>query len=181
MKDMSARSMCIFVICAPKSSLIRATRSTSTLSMVWDIALLPKKRPTNNAAWRGGHMRSLTVKLTLAFLLVGTIGALLVAVLVGQRTRSEFDRFLSEHDQSVLMQALSGYYASHGTWDGVGRMLASTPPLDFYSRGMTLVNPDGIVAFSNDANVIGQPALAGTLDNGTSLQVSGRTVGYMLF
>src|SRR5262245_14184376 len=126
-------------------------------------------------------MRSLTVKLTLAFLLVGTIGALLVAVLVGQRTRSEFDRFLSEHDQGVLVEALAGYYASHGSWDGIGQMLASTPPLDFYSRGMTLVNPDGMVAFSNDASVIGQPAPAGTLDNGTPIQVSGRTVGYMLF
>ena len=71
-------------------------------------------------------MRSLTVKLTLAFLLIGTIGAILVAVLVGQRTRSEFDRFLSERDQGVLVEALAGYYASHGSWDGIGQMLSST-------------------------------------------------------
>ena len=55
-------------------------------------------------------MRSLTVKLTLAFLLVGTIGAILVAVLVGQRTRSEFNRFLSERDRATLVQATSYYW-----------------------------------------------------------------------
>jgi two-component system, OmpR family, sensor histidine kinase BaeS len=129
----------------------------------------------------GKPMRSLTVKLTLAFLLVGTIGAILVAVLVGQRTRSEFDRFLSERDQGVLVEALAGYYASHGNWDGIGEMLRSTPPLDVYSRGVTLADPEGIVMFSNDASVIGQPVIAGTLEGGTSIQANGRTVGYALF
>src|SRR6187399_820549 len=81
--------------------------------------------------WLGGLMRSLTAKLTLAFLLVGLTGAILVAVLVGQRTRSEFDRFLSEHDQATLVQALSSYYAAQNSWSGVGGMLARTPPLDF--------------------------------------------------
>src|SRR5262245_25882989 len=126
-------------------------------------------------------MRSLTVKLTLAFLLVGTIGALLVAVLVGQRTRSEFDRLLSERDQGVLVEALSGYYASHGSWNGIGQMLNSTPPLDFYSRGMTLAEPNGVVAFSNDAKAIGQPLQAGALDSGVPVQANGRTVGYAVF
>src|SRR5262245_34039106 len=73
---------------------------------------------TKTATLLGRPMRSLTVKLTLAFLLVGTIGATLVAVLVGLRTRSEFDRFLSERDQGVLVAALSGYYASHAGWAG---------------------------------------------------------------
>jgi two-component system sensor histidine kinase BaeS len=129
----------------------------------------------------GKPMRSLTVKLTLAFLLVGTIGAILVAVLVGQRTRSEFNRFLSERDQGVLVEALSGYYASHGSWDGIGDMLNSTPPLDFYSRGMTLAEPNGVVAFSNDAKAIGQPLQAGALDGGVPVQANGQTVGYALF
>jgi two-component system, OmpR family, sensor histidine kinase BaeS len=66
-------------------------------------------------------MRSLTAKLTLAFLLVGLTGAILVAVLVGQRTRSEFDRFLSERDQATLVQALSSYYAAQNSWFGVDR------------------------------------------------------------
>jgi two-component system sensor histidine kinase BaeS len=126
-------------------------------------------------------MRSLTVKLTLAFLLVGTIGAILVAVLVGQRTRSEFDRFLSERDQDVLVEALAGYHASHSSWEGIGAMLSSTPPLNFYSRGVTLSDLDGTIVFSNDPNMIGQPVKAGTLEGGTPIQANGQTVGYALF
>src|SRR5438128_7454862 len=96
-------------------------------------------------------MRSLTTKLTLAFLLVGVIGAILVAVLVGQRTRSEFDRFLSEHDRATLVQALGSYYQSHNGWAGVGDRLR-TPPLDFYSRDMALADAQGVIVLGNHSH-----------------------------
>jgi len=126
-------------------------------------------------------MRSLTSKLTLAFLLVGLTGAILVAVLVGQRTRSEFDRFLSEHDQATLVQALSSYYAAQNSWSGVGGMLARTPPLDFYSRGVALADARGVIVIGNHANPVGQVAPAATLDAGTAIQVNGQPVGFVLF
>ena len=126
-------------------------------------------------------MRSLTVKLTLAFLLVGLTGAILVAVLVGQRTRSEFDRFLSERDQAALVQALGNYYATQRSWAGVGAMLARTPPLDFYSRGVALADARGVIVIGNHANPVGQSAPAATLDAGTAIQVNGQPVGFLLF
>jgi hypothetical protein len=46
-----------------------------------------------SAAFYRAPLRSLAGKLTLAFLLVGLLGALLVAVLLGVGTRSAFDRF----------------------------------------------------------------------------------------
>jgi two-component system sensor histidine kinase BaeS len=125
-------------------------------------------------------MRSLTAKLTLAFLLVGLTGAILVAVLVSQRTRSEFDRFLSEHDQATLVQALSSYYAAQNSWSGVSGMLARTPPLDFYSRGVALADAKGVIVIGNAAHPIGQAAPAATLDAGTAVQVNGKPVGYLL-
>lgn len=126
-------------------------------------------------------MRSLTVKLTLAFLLVGAIGAILVAALVGQRTRSEFDRFLSERDQTVLVQALSAYYASHGSWAGVGRMLTSTPPLDFYSRSMVLVDANGVVVLGKGGYAPGQPVPTRALEGSPTIQVNGQPVGHVVF
>jgi len=126
-------------------------------------------------------MRSLTAKLTLAFLLVGLTGAILVAVLVGQRTRSEFDRFLSEHDQATLVQALSSYYAAQNSWSGVGGMLARTPPLDFYSRDVALADAQGVIVVGNRANPVGQAASAAALDAGTAIQANGQTVGVVLF
>ena len=68
-------------------------------------------------------MRSLTWKLVLAFLLVSLISVVLVALLVSQRTRSEFDRFLSARDRDVLISALSDYYAANNSWENVGPAL----------------------------------------------------------
>src|SRR5689334_14345700 len=110
MRAMNGRSMCIFAICAQRSNLIRKIQPISRLFMAWVTALLRIKRPRRPELFNGGTMRSLTVKLTLAFLVVGLTGAILVAVLVGIRTRSEFNRFLSEHDQAALVTALGGYY-----------------------------------------------------------------------
>jgi two-component system sensor histidine kinase BaeS len=125
-------------------------------------------------------MRSLTVKLTLAFLVVGLTGAILVAVLVGIRTRSEFNRFLSEHDQAALVTALGGYYTDHGSWQGVGEMLAHTPPLDFYSRRSVLVDANGRVILGNPNYPVGQSAPPSAVDGGTPIQVNGQTVGVLL-
>src|SRR4051812_36094355 len=126
-------------------------------------------------------MRSLTAKLTLAFLLVGLTGAILVAVLVGQRTRSEFDRFLSERDQATLVQALGRYYTAQGSWAGVGDMLAHTPPLDFYSRGIALADAQGRVVIGNHDNQVGRSVAAATLAAGSAVQANGQTVGVVLF
>jgi two-component system sensor histidine kinase BaeS len=125
-------------------------------------------------------MRSLTVKLTLAFLLVGAIGAVLVAVIVGLSTRREFTQFLSEHDQAVLVQSLSSYYTAHDGWEGVAEMLKSTPPLDMYSRNAVLIDASGTVLLGNGrypegANV--PPAER----NGTAITAAGHTVGMVLF
>lgn len=125
---------------------------------------------------------SLATKLTLAFLLVGVVGALLVALLVGIRTRSEFDRFLSSRDQDVLTQALASYYASHGSWSDVDDALMDDPQLAFYSRRLTLLDVNHRVIFGGRAYTPGVDA--STDDHGylTSqpIHVKGQVVGYVL-
>ena len=64
-------------------------------------------------------MRSLALKLTLAFLFVGLTGALLVAVFVGVRTQREFGQFVSDRYQQDLIVELSSYYTEHGSWEGI--------------------------------------------------------------
>jgi two-component system, OmpR family, sensor histidine kinase BaeS len=81
----------------------------------------------------------------------------------------------------VLVDALGAYYASHASWEGVGTMLGETPPLSGYSRGMTLTDVHGAVAFSNDPNAVGRTLSAAALGGGTPVQANGRTVGYALF
>ena len=64
-------------------------------------------------------MRSLTVKLTLSFLFVGVIGAVLVAVILALRTRQEFERFVDAQNQQDVVAALTDYYETNGNWDNV--------------------------------------------------------------
>jgi two-component system sensor histidine kinase BaeS len=125
-------------------------------------------------------MRSLTAKLTLAFLLVGLIGAILVAVLVNLNTRSQLDRFLSERDQAVLVQALGTYYAGQNSWDGVRAMLQSTPALDMYSPGIALTDARGVVVLGNRNYHDGQTAPSDALGGATAIQAKGQLAGYLL-
>jgi two-component system sensor histidine kinase BaeS len=125
-------------------------------------------------------MRSLMLKLTLAFVLVGLTGAILVAVLVGLRTRSEFDRFRAEHDQSLLVEALGNYYAINGDWDGVGEMLR-TSPIGFSSRSLALSDAQGLVLLGNHDYAVGQTVPASALSADGAIVVNGQAVGYALF
>src|SRR3989304_10467722 len=70
-------------------------------------------------------MRSLTFKLTLAFLSVGLTGAVLVAVIIRQRTRTAFDQFLLNREGQTLIDRLDRYYQTHGSWEGVADDLLS--------------------------------------------------------
>ncbi|MCW5880180.1 MAG: two-component sensor histidine kinase, partial [Anaerolineae bacterium] len=125
-------------------------------------------------------MRSLTWKLTLAFVVVGVAGAVLVAILVGQRTRSEFDRFASSRDQNVLVTALGDYYTATGSWDNVRSMLNGTPTLDRYSRGVTLVDANRVVVLGNPVYPTGQVAPDKAIATGTAVTSNGQIVGYVI-
>ncbi len=70
-------------------------------------------------------LRSLTIKLTLAFLLVSLTGIALVAVLVGVVTSSEFNRFVLARGLNDYYSAASTYYKAHGSWAGVAEALQS--------------------------------------------------------
>lgn len=67
---------------------------------------------------------SLTLKLTVAFLVVGLLGALLVAFFVGQRTQRAFDQFVTDRGRPSLPVDLARYYETNRSWAGVERLLA---------------------------------------------------------
>jgi two-component system, OmpR family, sensor histidine kinase BaeS len=136
-------------------------------------------------------MRSLVTKLTLAFLVVGMAGAILVAILVGQSTRLAFDRFILDQQQETLANSLEAYYLTYGTWDGVAESLrrAILEPgnfrdgvrrAPFYGWDLfTLVGPDRIVIYSQSAS-IGQPYNGRDLGDAVPLEAGGETVGWLV-
>jgi len=145
--------------------------------------------------------RSLTWKLTLAFLLVAIAVALLVAVAIRLTSTGSFDQLLLEQARSEFQANLVAYYQAHGSWEGVQQVLAQqrgepapqpTPgpgtssgsPPDFRRERhqiFGLVDAQGVVVLP-----FGPEFQAGThvtqavLARGEPVEVDGKVVGTIL-
>ncbi len=130
-------------------------------------------------------MRSITLKLTLAFLFVGLTGSIIVAVLTQIQTRQEFNRFVLDLYQSEMVTDLVDYYEENGSWEGVQETGFSGRP----SRG-GLNDPERggilLIVDNEEQVVVGPRELIGTTlriseqQEGLPLEVDGEVVGWML-
>ncbi len=68
-------------------------------------------------------MRSLSWKLIGAFLFVGLIGVIVVAIFASQLTSSEFDRLKLEQDRADFIATVTDYYQANGSLTGIQRVL----------------------------------------------------------
>jgi two-component system sensor histidine kinase BaeS len=64
-------------------------------------------------------LKSLYGRLTLAFMLVAFTTAVLVALFIRLTSANRLMQFVIEQQRSSLEQALSAYYATNGSWEGV--------------------------------------------------------------
>lgn len=113
-------------------------------------------------------VRSLAVKLTVAFLAVGISGALLVAFISGQRTRLEFNRFVSQQsDNSVVAVLLLGFYEENEySWEGIEQWLNNEPSLSFLSRLIILADSEQNIIYSPDSDQVGADVESSALMGG---------------
>ena len=136
-------------------------------------------------------MRSLATKLTLAFLLVGLTGAVLVAVIVQRRTRLAFNEFILNREQQILVNNLVRYYRANESWDGLpGNLPALLSALPRVASGehdnerdwagLTLVGPDRVVVFSILPDRVGDTITNSALEGGAALEVDGEIIGWLL-
>ncbi len=142
--------------------------------------------------WRHSHairlplsiLRSLTLKLTLAFLCVGLIGALLVAFFVAQRTRSAVDQFVVDRGQKALITALEQHYQANGSWEGVASVVqregSAQPGLDEPHAPVVLCNSDGRVVLGSGRYHPGMRVPPADRARGQPIKVSGNVVGWLL-
>ncbi|MBX7233882.1 MAG: HAMP domain-containing histidine kinase [Caldilineales bacterium] len=129
-------------------------------------------------------MRSLTLKLTLSFLVVGLIGAVLVALFVGLRTRSEFDRFVLDAYQSNLLQSLTSFYQEEGSWENIGAIVIRTPwrhGPEFAPAPVVLADGVGEVIYGGGSYQVGQKLSRADLTRAVPVAVDGQVVGRLLF
>ena len=136
-------------------------------------------------------MRSITFKLTIAFLLVGLTGAVLVAVIVQWRTQRAFNQLMVSREQQTLIASLLQYYQTTGSWQGVEdqlQYLQSIQPRPFDTnrdfrdawQRFVLIGPDQTIIFSYLSSQIGQTASKHEIKDAIELEVEGETSGWVL-
>jgi signal transduction histidine kinase len=139
-------------------------------------------------------MRSLTLKLTLAFLIVGLIGVALVAALVGRQTRRQFGEFVIDRYQADVLAEAADYYASTGSWEGFQASLkprrgqwgqsgqgpgggdGQSPPIALYDANSQLV-----FAGNTYGPMANAPAILQGDAGALPVEVEGEVVGYIQF
>lgn len=127
-------------------------------------------------------MRSLTVKLTLAFLVVGLVGTVLMAILVSGQTQREFDQFIADRYGNELRNELVDYYQTNGSWQGIGTILMRNPynrpgGREYVVAPVTLTDATGVVVQSGRRERIGQQLSASETSHGIPVEVDGVVVG----
>lgn len=129
-------------------------------------------------------MRSLAAKLTLAFLFVGLLGAVLVATIVGWRTRQDFDRFVSDQDRYAATSLLSQYYQANSSWNGVENLFnrpnPGAPRRGGRTAPLTLIDQEGNVVFSGGRYEVGDFIAPRDLNRGVAVEVDGTVVGWVM-
>lgn len=86
-------------------------------------------------------MRSLTLKLVLAFMLTGLIGASVAAVFSRIATRTEFNRARLLDAQDRFINRTLEYYEIFGSFDGLNDWLVANPPNDAPPQGIFQPQP----------------------------------------
>jgi signal transduction histidine kinase len=134
-------------------------------------------------------MRSLALKLTLAFLAVGLAGIALVALLAGRVTATEFGQFVAAENQQALAAQLAAYYRTNGSWTGVenllhGEMMGGGGMMGgghgmLGGGGFVLVDASGRVV-AGTGIAAGMEVDSADLSAGTPIVVDGRQAGTLL-
>ena len=120
-------------------------------------------------------MRSLSLRFTLAFLLLGVIIVTFVGSQLLNQTRSEFDQFLLSRDRQSLLTTLENYYKVNGSWSNVSETLAKNSFFENHTHGVVLVDANGIFVFGDQDDLD-----ESELERQIPIQVDGILVGTLL-
>jgi two-component system, OmpR family, sensor histidine kinase BaeS len=135
--------------------------------------------------------RSLAFKLTLAFLLVGLTGSILVTVIIQTQTRTAFNNFIVSQQQQTLADNLVSYYQTNGSWTGVDNKIYYMQVTPIQQPGVghdgppggspyTLVGPDHVIIYSNQPDEIGKTLSKSTLSGAIVLQSNNQDIGWLI-
>jgi signal transduction histidine kinase len=129
-------------------------------------------------------MRSLALKLTLAFLLVGLTVAGLLAFFVERQTQRQFNQFVLDRYQLDLIEELGQYYQSYGSWADIEAIvIANRQPYNKNHRGwmqVIVTDTNGVVVVGVGRYQPGESLNENELATAVPIEINGEVVGYAL-
>lgn len=131
-------------------------------------------------------MRSLSLKLIAAFVVIGLVSILSIMLLARWNTRTEFDRFILDRRGQEVLAGLQQYYAANGSWQGldntlsVGGAFSGTPSETAPRPPFTVVDLDSKAVLQGAGYHPGETVRAADLENGVSIEVDGERVGTLI-
>ena len=134
-------------------------------------------------------MRSISLKLALAFLGTSLVSILAIALLARWTTGQEFDRYTFGQNKDDLVAALEEYYSTYGGWEGINEAPLFMPggshghgngePIPM-AIPITIVDESGRVIRGRNPYSFGDTIPASKLENGIPIEVDGDVVGILL-
>lgn len=128
--------------------------------------------------------RSLAFKLTLAFLLVGLIGAVLMAFFLTQNTRRRFDQFIEDRDRYSFVHMLAQHYQANGSWAGVETIFERErfqfPAAAGRLSALVLSDKDGQIVFSQGDDQAIADLIKYRRRGSVAIKLDGAVVGWLL-
>ena len=131
-------------------------------------------------------MRSITVRLLLAFLAISMLSVVLIVLSARWLTEREFRSYLFTQNRNSLITALGDFYSKNGTWNGVDVALQApgqaSPPRMFSGGGrfFSLVDSSNHVVLAGIGDNVGDLLPLSDIRNGNPIKVNGKVVGTMV-
>lgn len=133
-------------------------------------------------------MRSLTVKLVLAFMVVALLGTALTAFFAGRTTTDQFGNFMFSQMRDGLITQLTDYYETMGSWQGVETLIpqgaikghGAMRGANKAGGSALVVDHDGRVVVPGQGYKIGEVVAQGVIESGYLIEVDGREVGRLV-
>ncbi len=129
--------------------------------------------------------RSITVRLSLAFIGISVISTFLVVMFTRWRSGEEFRAFIIDQNRPSMVTAFSEYYLQHGSWNGITNadLPAQPPPPNphsFDQSPFTLVDNNNQIVLAGAGYQVGQNISPADIASGIPIQVNDKTVGTLL-
>ncbi|MGB6423444.1 MAG: ATP-binding protein [Anaerolineales bacterium] len=125
-------------------------------------------------------MRSITLKLVLAFLAVSLVGIAWMAVSAGQITERVFGSYLDAHNQGALINRLSDFYTINDGWQGVEAFIISQSFVNEFGRGFVLTGEKGSIIFPDSRGFPEDQRLRQKMGDEVPIFVDGQVVGAII-